>query len=523
MGGKDEEDDAEAILLEAPKQRNLQKNQQQSFQLKEEDESGSSSKVQLPASVLPSEKELPRDYSSHLAVESSIAGLQPDMNPHLRQTLEALDDDAFVDEELEDDFFGDIITGGAGEAKGVEADWMDLPPEGEEALWRTQGDQVVERAQQGEQIDEADLSLEQRIALFKMRSKMEASAQKQPQKPHRDTDDAASEVTSRAGPSKKPVRAPSSIGGSSSIFGDKKKKTEPGVKARYAASEAGQSAFSMSSSAMFRNKGLSGLDEHFQQIERLYGKPITEEDEFDEDDFDEEEEEEEYEDADVLIDENGEPISREDFDSIMDEFLNDYEVLGGKVRPSLGGTHATPAEKLDLVRKALGEAKLRDENDEDDDYEAGMPEVRIIGSNREKWDVQTILCEFRREFLGPAERLTVLLDDLSATRTNMENHPRTIAADSISIAPSSRANGSASSRANYISSASGATGEKVPKIKVDPRTGMPKIVGYTTLRPKKAVVEKSEASVGGGEPENDEDASDADSDATEGESARTNL
>jgi protein LTV1 len=34
------------------------------------------------------------------------------MDPHLRQALEALDDDAFVDDELADDFFDELVADG---------------------------------------------------------------------------------------------------------------------------------------------------------------------------------------------------------------------------------------------------------------------------------------------------------------------------------------------------------------------------------------------------------------------------
>ncbi|EEB89687.1 hypothetical protein MPER_12190 [Moniliophthora perniciosa FA553] len=37
---------------------------------------------------------------------------EPDMDPHLRQVLEALEDDAFVDDGLEDDFFVDLVQEG---------------------------------------------------------------------------------------------------------------------------------------------------------------------------------------------------------------------------------------------------------------------------------------------------------------------------------------------------------------------------------------------------------------------------
>ena len=45
-------------------------------------------------------------YQSQQNVPDEIAGFQPDMDPRLREALEALDDDAYVDDE--EDFFGEI-------------------------------------------------------------------------------------------------------------------------------------------------------------------------------------------------------------------------------------------------------------------------------------------------------------------------------------------------------------------------------------------------------------------------------
>jgi len=101
------------------------------------------------------------------------------------------------------------------------------------------------------------LSLEARVALFKA-AQSEARAQ-QPQPP-RGAGVAGSRVSST---------------GSQSIFGEKgpsRRSRHPGAKARLAASyyapsaAGGATAFSMSSSAMERNAGLSGLDERFEKV-----------------------------------------------------------------------------------------------------------------------------------------------------------------------------------------------------------------------------------------------------------------
>jgi len=96
------EDGFESVLVEAPKRRTTSKTTSD-LPICLHD---------LPPEALPSASELPRDFESQAAVQSSISGLQPDMDPHLRQTLEALEDDAYVDDDLDDDFFGELVKDG---------------------------------------------------------------------------------------------------------------------------------------------------------------------------------------------------------------------------------------------------------------------------------------------------------------------------------------------------------------------------------------------------------------------------
>jgi protein LTV1 len=96
------EEGFESILVEAPKRRTMsKKNSGLPVSLRD-----------LPPEALPSSSELPRDFESRAGVQSSISGLQPDMDPHLRQTLEALEDDAYVDDDLDDNFFGELVEDG---------------------------------------------------------------------------------------------------------------------------------------------------------------------------------------------------------------------------------------------------------------------------------------------------------------------------------------------------------------------------------------------------------------------------
>jgi protein LTV1 len=97
----------ESILVEAPKRRTASKTAPGNLPISLRD---------LHPEAFPSALELPHDFESQAAIQSSISGLQPNMDPHLRQTLEALEDDAFVDDDLGDDFFGELVENGERDA-----------------------------------------------------------------------------------------------------------------------------------------------------------------------------------------------------------------------------------------------------------------------------------------------------------------------------------------------------------------------------------------------------------------------
>ena len=105
----------------------------------------------------------------------------------------------------------------------------------------------------------------------------------------------------------------------------------------------------------------------------------------DEDDEDEEDEEDDIDEVPDLI------LSRPDFEDMMDEFLNDFELLGRKMQHKLEGD--TGVEKLDTFRRALGtvrEVDLRETPDRDpnDDELSSDSE----DEKEDQWDCESILC-----------------------------------------------------------------------------------------------------------------------------------
>lgn len=72
---------------------------------------------------------------------------------------------------------------------------------------------------------------------------------------------------------------------------------------------------------------------------------------------------------------------------MMNEFLENYEIIGGKMRPVLAGE--TSVDKLDTIRKALGEAKIRRDDDSDREEDILMP--TDLDEEKDRWDCETIL------------------------------------------------------------------------------------------------------------------------------------
>ncbi|KAJ3750932.1 Low temperature viability protein-domain-containing protein [Lentinula detonsa] len=366
-----QEDGVESILIEAPSTKKIPKKAEGS-----KTKSGLSLR-DLPQEVLPSTVELPRTYESQQEVPQSISGFQPDMDPHLRQTLEALEDDAFVDDDLTDDFFGDLIEGGARDSdEKIDFEFHEY--------WPPKDSQADSPANEPE-------SWEERFAQFKAAQKTS---------PRISTSDDEDDFASEGGDTVSGLPAISVIGGK-------------GKRRHKGGSDA--SGYSMSSSSMYRNEALQTLDERFDQVMlKQYEEDRDDNNESPLSDTDDDE-------VPQLI------TSREDFSSMMDEFLNDYEILGRKLKPKLDGE--TGAEKLDTLRRVMGQdervresfADTEDLDDDDNEF------LRNDQEKQDRWDCETIL----------------------TTYSNLENHPRVIRVQSL---------------------------KPVPKIRLDPKTGLPSLV-----------------------------------------------
>ncbi|KAI9721498.1 MAG: hypothetical protein M1812_002260 [Candelaria pacifica] len=277
----------------------------------------------LDADVLPSKNLQRRTYQDQQDVPDTLAGFQPDMDPRLREVLEALEDEAYVDDD--DDIFGELAKDG--EEVGVDefegAAWEDgeedagwesddtAKPNEEYKIAATSQATGPQDIVMGEGPDHGDGDWMKEFSKFK---KVEKAKKERPV------------------PSNSELQ--SSLMTTSSMASGRRKKRKGAMTS--------STGYSMTSSSLFRTEGLTLLDDRFDKIEEDYA-----EDEMDDG---------------VSVSTGTSAASqggstRHDFDSIMDEFLGGYSA-SGKKRIKKGG-YQTGIEQLDEVRRGLGPARLR--------------------------------------------------------------------------------------------------------------------------------------------------------------------
>jgi len=278
----------------------------------------------LDEEMLPSKNLQRLTYQAQQNVPDAIAGFQPDMDPRLREVLEALEDEAYVDDdedifqelakdakelsthEFEDEFEGDYDE----DDEGWESDRTAKPSK----EFRQGGDEVVPQLVDtaGAQDGPSDDWMED-FNKFK-------SDQKGEKKPRAAAGPgAASEIQS-------------SIWTTTTNGGRRKKRN---------GAMTNPSAYSMTSSSLFRTEQLGILDARFEKIEEEYNADMD--------------------DLGSISGVSGvssvQGNVRQDFDASLDEFLEGYS-LHGKKRVKKG-KWKNGIEQLEDIRKGLGPARIR--------------------------------------------------------------------------------------------------------------------------------------------------------------------
>lgn len=291
-------------------------------------------------------------YQDQQNVPDALAGFQPDMDPRLREVLEALEDEAYVDDD--DELFGEL----AGD--GLEVD----PVEWQEGAWdEGEGGGVSIGQYEEDEGWETDDTIKAGNSPKTSKKKTPAPLGDLPAPDSvpgsaEEGDDAWLHEFNKFKKDAKVSKAakaaaPSDLTGASALTAGGRRKKRKGALTS-------TSGYSMTSSALHRTEGLTLLDERFEKIEEEYAT----------EDF--------PDDASMVsgmskmsglskmsgmsgmsgISGMSEvPQLRSDFDSIMDDFLGGYS-MSGKRRVKKGG-YQTGLEQLDEIRKGLGPAKVR--------------------------------------------------------------------------------------------------------------------------------------------------------------------
>jgi protein LTV1 len=305
--------------------------------------------------MAPSEFVRKTTYQDQQNIPDAIAGFQPDMDPRLREVLEALEDEAYVDDE--EDIFAQLTEN---PAELDQRDWENSGFDEEEDAM----DRFLNEEDEGWETDDT----------IKASSPTTASKEKIPVEPTDPStlpapDEAPAPTEAgdlryleefkkfkNAGKAPKPS-APSDMQGS--ILTGASALTAGGRHKKRKGALTNPSSYSMSSSALHRTEGLTLLDQRFDKIEEDYSG---------ENDF--------PDDASMvsgmskmsglskmsgmsrMSTMSEAPQLRSDFDSIMDDFLGSHSMAGSGKRFVKKGKPQTGLEQLDEVRKGLGAARV---------------------------------------------------------------------------------------------------------------------------------------------------------------------
>jgi protein LTV1 len=318
-------------------------------------------------------------YQDQQNIPDAIAGFKPDMDPRLREALEALEDEAYVEDDGDDDIFG-ALTANAEEMD--EGDWEDslFDHDEEDEGWESD---ATEKAPVQPSTTEVQHAVDERSSDGPVQPPTnpdEMPAHDEPAPDMQPTDQgwlnefAKFKKDAKAG--KAPAPAAPTIAASqtmaSTVF------TAGGTPIRRKKRKGAMtnpSAYSMTSSALARTEGHRLLDERFDKVEQLYAL----------------DEEGEYDDsmsmvsgmtgatgmtgmsmassqAPSLVDGNGEAVHNSStFNNVMDDFLSSWDPNtsaqakrnGAKNKRGRNGNEAIGIRMLDEVRSGLGPARVK--------------------------------------------------------------------------------------------------------------------------------------------------------------------
>jgi protein LTV1 len=337
----------EAVFIEATPSGNAarKKNKQGSLEeaLRQLDLKNQSEDL-LDESILPN-KNLPRlSYQAQQDVPDAIAGFQPDMDPRLREVLEALEDDAYVDDEGGEDIFAELAKDAQELTLDEFEELYDEFEEEEDAGYES--DATVKASGEKKQADEKQHQQASDDKDAPGQSSKDAGSAPATAEDHQQPPPDAtsgdwmeefkkfqSDQKKSAAGAKKPARggAPSEIQSSiwTTTTNGGRRKTRKGALTN-------PSAYSMTSSSLVRTEQMSILDARFEKLEAAYQADGDEV-------------------GSVSAVSNMSTVqgpTRHDFEGLLDEFLDEYSMRGKK--RVVKGKWKNGVQDFDEMRKALG-------------------------------------------------------------------------------------------------------------------------------------------------------------------------
>lgn len=319
-------------------------------------------------------------YQDQQDVPDAIAGLQPNMDPRLREALEALEDEAFVDDEDDQDVFGELTRN----AEEVDYDeFEDTLYEAEDDGWESD---VTEKAYP--QSSDTKPSADSNDHMATAGQEHDPSEMPDHEKPAPDLAPENSDWMREFAKFKKDGKTADNKVAANIDAGTEKQTAAstlftvggtPIRRKKRKGAMTNPSAYSMTSSALARTEGLRLLDDRFEKVEALYA--LDEADEYDDVSF--------ADGASMISGMTGAtgmtgmsaassqapslvsqsdyrdvPL-RSDFDNVMDDFLSGWQDRskqakrkGAKGKRGKNGNETLGIAMLDEIRQGLGPAKL---------------------------------------------------------------------------------------------------------------------------------------------------------------------
>ncbi|KMP03077.1 ribosome biogenesis protein Ltv1 [Coccidioides immitis RMSCC 2394] len=303
-------------------------------------------------------------YQDQQDVPDAIAGFQPDMDPRLREVLEALEDEAFVDEEGEEDVFDALVEGGI-DAEVDPDEWRDTYIEDDDEGWDSD---ATEKAPVQPMSSSTSHKKDDSKAYTTSQTESELPSHDAPI-PDATNDDGdwlknfakyKKDMKSRPSPTDASENASELRTTASTLF------TVGGTpirKKKRKGALTNPSAYSMTSSSLARTEGLRLLDDRFERVEALYALDEGEEYEGSSmaDDVSIMSGMSKYSQTPSMVSQSGNVPMREDFDSVMDEFLGGWQDRGkqakrkgAKGKRGKNGNEVAGMRMLDEIRQGLG-------------------------------------------------------------------------------------------------------------------------------------------------------------------------